>query len=186
VQIRDLDGNAIRSITLDEGGSSSYFTLAGTTFDPDESIAVALANTTYFTVQSQLVDNVTQYRLVHNSASGVPTQVADLTLTPTVTLTDSGVSATYTASATPLSVAVNEIATTPLLSSTTPVAVAINDGQAGLKFSLPTRTNAGMMRFSTVLKGSPHGSPHRRVRSSPPPVVVRRRARSINLIAPST
>ncbi|NDH48643.1 MAG: hypothetical protein EBX99_12560, partial [Acidimicrobiia bacterium] len=143
VQIRDLTGNAIRSITLDEGGASSYFTLAGTTFDPDESIAVALANTTYFTVQSQLVDNVTQYRLVHNSASGVPTQVADLTLTPTVTLTDSGVSATYTASATPLSVAVNEIATTPLLSSTTPVAVAINDGQAGLKFSLPTRTNAG-------------------------------------------
>jgi uncharacterized cupredoxin-like copper-binding protein len=125
VQIRDLDGNALRSVTLNEGGASNYFTLAGTTFDPDEAIAVTLANTTYFTVESQLVNNVIQYRLVHNSASGVPTQAADLALTPSVTLTDSGASAIFQATSAPLSVSVNEIASTPVLSSSTPLALRL-------------------------------------------------------------
>jgi len=155
VQLRDLAGNAIRSITLDEGGTSSYFTVAGTTFDPDESLALAFSNTSFFTVQSQLVGDVTQYRLVHNSASGVPTQVADLTLTPSVTLNDSGITATYAASASSLSVVVNEIASTPILSSNAALATVINDGQAGLKIALPTRTNAGDDALLYRLEGVP-------------------------------
>ncbi len=153
VQLRDLDGNAIRSISLDEGGRSDYFTVAGTTFDPDESISVAFADTDYFTIE-QNQNDAAQFRLFHK-VSGVPTAVSDLTLTPSVTLNDSGTSATYAASASSLAVVVNEIASTPILSSTAALATVINDGQAGLNIALPTRTNAGDDALLYRLEGVP-------------------------------
>jgi hypothetical protein len=155
VQFQDEFGSPIRSISLDESGSSGFFRVAGTTFDPDEVITFGINSTTFYDVQSRIVGGVTEYKLVHKVAGGLPTTVADLSIAPQVTLTDGSATATFAASTAPLNVTFNEIASKPLFASNAPLTANINDGQSGLKIALPVRTNSGDDAVLYRLEGVP-------------------------------
>ena len=141
VTVSNAQGQALKRITVDEGGQSGPFFVNLEAFDKDEVASLLFNTDTNFTVEAvPLADGTPAYVLKHTGAV-VPTSASSLAVTPSITLTDDPASGSFALSAQSFAVWVNKSVSTPELDTISDsISIAILDGVTNLSLPLPPTT----------------------------------------------